>query len=156
MKTSILLTVLAGLAASAFAAPAPVASASEYPEGTVVEKYPTGLPKHLIPRALGLEKRANAGVYLCNDRNFAGYCVHIVAPMYQCGMSSSLQLLIPGPAEDTRETCADSLSSPDAVPLGGDLNDQVSSVGPDSPNYCFFFRYAPLICLPLTQYNTSS
>lgn len=23
--------------------------------------------------------------------------------------------------------------------LGGDLNDQVSSVGPDAPHYCFFF-----------------
>ena len=26
------------------------------------------------------------------------------------------------------------------VPLGGDLDDQVSSVGPDNPYYCFFFR----------------
>ncbi|KAJ4422066.1 hypothetical protein N0V82_003257 [Gnomoniopsis sp. IMI 355080] len=50
----------------------------------------------------GLDKRATIGVYLCVDANWQGYCVHITSPTYTC------------------------------VPLAGDLNDKVSSVGPDS------------------------
>ncbi|KAK3936355.1 hypothetical protein QBC46DRAFT_419446 [Diplogelasinospora grovesii] len=48
-----------------------------------------------------LSKRATIGVFLCTDANFQGHCVHIVSPTNVC------------------------------VPLGSDLNDQVSSVGPD-------------------------
>ena len=92
MKFTPSFAAIAALVLSASAAPV-VVNGVEYPEGTQVEVYPNGLPKELIPRALaheestqgGLQKRANAGVYLCNDRNFSGYCVHIVAPLYQCG-----------------------------------------------------------------------
>lgn len=32
-----------------------------------------------------LQKRVDLGVYLCNDANWSGYCVHIVAPDNVCG-----------------------------------------------------------------------
>ncbi|MCJ1344316.1 hypothetical protein MMC31_002519 [Peltigera leucophlebia] len=115
MQLSTILAALTAVAVSAGPIAAPVASpleslTTESP-GVEVKVYPDGLPKELIPRAVesGLAKRANDGVYLCTDRNFGGYCVHIVAPYYQC------------------------------VGLGNDLNDLVSSLGPDS-GYCFFFR----------------
>ncbi|MCJ1259339.1 hypothetical protein MMC24_007176 [Lignoscripta atroalba] len=106
MKTTTILAALAGFTASvsAVALPATIASSDEIK----VEVFPDGLPEDLIPQASGLVKRADNGVFLCTDRNFSGYCVHIVAPLYKC------------------------------VPLGGDLNDLVSSVGPDY-GYCFFF-----------------
>ena len=56
-----------------------------------------------------LQKRANYGVYLCTDANWGGHCVHIIAPENTC------------------------------VPLAADLNDKVSSVGPDAGAYCRFF-----------------
>ncbi|KAK7182808.1 hypothetical protein PSPO01_11147 [Paraphaeosphaeria sporulosa] len=56
-----------------------------------------------------MEKRANTAVYLCNDRNFSGYCVHITSPSGTC------------------------------VPLASDLNDKVSSAGPDQGSLCYFF-----------------
>ncbi|MDI1489081.1 MAG: hypothetical protein OHK93_008359 [Ramalina farinacea] len=114
MKFSASLALVAGLT-SVSASPLTI-KGTEYPDGTTVTEYPNGLPADLVPRAMGVEaeqgglvKRDNAGVYLCDDINFSGYCVHIVAPLYKC------------------------------VPLGGDLNDQVSSVGPDKGPYCFFF-----------------
>ena len=93
MKLSATLAGVAGFLASVSAAPV-LFNGTEYPEGTMIDVYPDGLPKDLLPRAMGFEqpdqgalaKRANAGVYLCNDRNFSGYCVHIVAPLYKCGM----------------------------------------------------------------------
>lgn len=96
MKFTSTLAALCSIASAVSAAPV-VIGGTEYPEGTTVDVYPDGLPSTLIPRALAaegsnLEKRANAGVYLCNDRNFQGYCVHIVAPMYQCGRLSSFSL----------------------------------------------------------------
>ncbi|KAH7138462.1 hypothetical protein B0J11DRAFT_500681 [Dendryphion nanum] len=56
-------------------------------------------------------KRAVTWVYLCNERNFvsSGYCVHIPAESGIC------------------------------VPLGSDLEDKVSSAGPDQGSYCYFF-----------------
>lgn len=93
MQLSTILAALTAVTVSAGPIAAPVASpleslTTESP-GVEVKVYPDGLPKELIPRAIesGLAKRANDGVYLCTDRNFAGYCVHIVAPYYQCGMS---------------------------------------------------------------------
>lgn len=56
-----------------------------------------------------LATRATTGVYLCNDRNFSGYCVHIPSAPSQC------------------------------VPLAADLNDKVSSAGPDQGSFCYFF-----------------
>ncbi|KAI7787706.1 hypothetical protein LA080_015075 [Diaporthe eres] len=56
-----------------------------------------------------LSKRANHGVYLCVDAYFKGYCVHITSPADVC------------------------------VPLASDLNDKVSSVGPDTGGYCRFY-----------------
>jgi hypothetical protein len=56
-----------------------------------------------------VEKRATTGVYLCNDRGFTGYCQHITAPSGTC------------------------------VPLASDLNDKVSSAGPDVGSFCYFF-----------------
>ncbi|KAH7392395.1 hypothetical protein DE146DRAFT_758117 [Phaeosphaeria sp. MPI-PUGE-AT-0046c] len=58
---------------------------------------------------VAVTKRATTGVYLCNDRDWQGYCVHI-------------------------------LSAPsDCVPLAADLNDLVSSAGPDQGSFCYFF-----------------
>lgn len=56
-----------------------------------------------------LKKRADPAVYLCNDRNFQGYCVHISAPASTC------------------------------VPLAADLNDKISAAGPDQGSFCYFF-----------------
>ncbi|KAF1948348.1 hypothetical protein CC80DRAFT_459374 [Byssothecium circinans] len=58
---------------------------------------------------IDIEKRADTAVYLCNDRNFSGYCVHITAPSGTC------------------------------VPLASDLNDLTSAVGPDPGSFCYFF-----------------
>jgi hypothetical protein len=58
---------------------------------------------------LTVEKRATTGVYLCNDRDWQGYCVHIPSAPSEC------------------------------VPLAGDLNDLVSSAGPDQGSFCYFF-----------------
>ena len=84
MKTTTILAALAGFTASvsAVALPATIASSDEIK----VEVFPDGLPEDLIPQASGLVKRADNGVFLCTDRNFSGYCVHIVAPLYKCGM----------------------------------------------------------------------
>lgn len=52
-----------------------------------VTVYPKGVPAELIPREAAdesLNKRANAGVYLCTDSFFTGYCVHIVQPEFVC------------------------------------------------------------------------
>lgn len=57
----------------------------------------------------GLAKRADYSVYLCNDRDWKGYCAHITAPASVC------------------------------VPLASDLNDKVSSAGPDPGAFCYFF-----------------
>ena len=56
-----------------------------------------------------LDKRATTGVYLCNDRDFTGYCVHIPSAPSAC------------------------------VPLARDLNNLVSSAGPDQGSFCYFF-----------------
>lgn len=92
MKFSASLALVAGLT-SVSASPLTI-KGTEYPDGTTVTEYPNGLPADLVPRAMGVEaeqgglvKRDNAGVYLCDDINFSGYCVHIVAPLYKCGMS---------------------------------------------------------------------
>ncbi|PVH77099.1 hypothetical protein DL98DRAFT_573988 [Cadophora sp. DSE1049] len=60
----------------------------------------------------GLESRdRSVGVYLCNDADFKGYCVHIVQPINSC------------------------------IRLGDDLNDKVSSVGPDqNAGSCRFYN----------------
>ncbi|KAI0111247.1 hypothetical protein GGR51DRAFT_509457, partial [Nemania sp. FL0031] len=103
---------VAGLAASALAAVVPTTNAVANAENVTITVYPDGLPADLIPGAASnesIEKRANAGVYLCTDSYFNGYCVHIVQPLWQC------------------------------INLSGDLNDKVSSVGPDAPSYCLFY-----------------
>ncbi|KAF1941876.1 hypothetical protein EJ02DRAFT_454713 [Clathrospora elynae] len=63
----------------------------------------------LAAPATDLETRASTRVYLCNDRGFTGYCVPISSPSGTC------------------------------VPLGTDLNDKISSVGPDPGSFCYFF-----------------
>lgn len=91
MQLSTILAALTAVAVSAgpIAAPFPSPLESLTPEspGVEVKVYPDGLPKELIPRAIesGLAKRATDGVYLCTDKNFSGYCVHIVADYYKCG-----------------------------------------------------------------------
>jgi hypothetical protein len=35
---------------------------------------------------MALEKRADAGVFLCTDAGFSGRCVHIIQPVGECGM----------------------------------------------------------------------
>ncbi|KAH9908415.1 hypothetical protein F4778DRAFT_717147 [Xylariomycetidae sp. FL2044] len=108
-----LLLLLSAAASQALSAAVPASTAALSSENLTVEVFPDGLPADLIPRAASgdsLEKREDAGVYLCVDAHFLGYCQHIYAPLYQC------------------------------VNLSGDLNDLVSSVGPDSPYYCLFYR----------------
>ncbi|KAH7377721.1 hypothetical protein BKA66DRAFT_422165 [Pyrenochaeta sp. MPI-SDFR-AT-0127] len=58
---------------------------------------------------INVNKRATTWVYLCNDRNFTGYCAHIPSAPSEC------------------------------VPLAGDLNNLVSSAGPDQGSFCYFF-----------------
>ncbi|KAI0198489.1 hypothetical protein F4808DRAFT_472786 [Astrocystis sublimbata] len=104
---------IATLATSALAAaiqPA-VVNVADLDDASVTV-YASGVPEELIPQEgvnSTLHKRGNAGVYLCVDSHFNGYCVHIVQPEYQC------------------------------VNLSGDLNDKVSSLGPDNPKYCLFY-----------------
>lgn len=92
MQLSTILAAVMAVAVSAGPIAAPVASpvealTTESPE-VEVKVYPNGLPKELIPRAIesGLAKRDNDGVYFCTDRNFSGYCQHLVAPYGSCGM----------------------------------------------------------------------
>jgi hypothetical protein len=59
--------------------------------------------------AAAIETPGTTSVYLCNDRDFTGYCVDIKSPSGVC------------------------------VPLGDDLNDQLSSVGPDQGSFCYFY-----------------
>jgi hypothetical protein len=87
------------VAAAAFAALASALPSFSYPEGVVVTNYPDGLPEAILAtlnvtstdleardvNVAELEKRGDAGVYFCTDRNFQGQCVHIVAPEYTCG-----------------------------------------------------------------------
>jgi len=75
--------------------------------GVAIAAPTSSLERRLV--AGDIEKRADTGVYLCNDRGFSGYCVHIVAPSGTC------------------------------VPLASDLNDLVSSAGPDQGSFCYFF-----------------
>lgn len=58
---------------------------------------------------INLDKRATTWVYLCNDRDFTGYCAHIPSAPSEC------------------------------VPLDTDLNDLVSAAGPDEGSFCYFF-----------------
>lgn len=77
------------VSAGPIAAPvaSPLESLTTESVGVVTKVYPDGLPKELIPRDTesGLVKRDTNGVYLCTDKNFGGYCVHIVAEFYKCG-----------------------------------------------------------------------
>ncbi|EHL03025.1 hypothetical protein GLAREA_03922 [Glarea lozoyensis ATCC 20868] len=73
---------------------------------------PAASPKVASPSPLALHQRqaSNAGVELCTDAGFTGRCVHIVQPIGQC------------------------------IALSSDLNDLVSSVGPDqNAGDCRFF-----------------
>lgn len=84
MKTTTVLMAFAGIIGSASAVAIPESGTGSLPEGSV-KVLPNGLPEELIPRALGFEerdlnKRANAGVFLCTDVNFQGYCVYINQP----------------------------------------------------------------------------
>ncbi|KAJ8125813.1 hypothetical protein O1611_g7825 [Lasiodiplodia mahajangana] len=112
MQTRGSILAIAGLVSSALAAAIPTDNIVANADNVTITVYPDGLPADLIPGAAGIEsieKRADAGVYLCTDSYFTGYCVHIVQPQYVC------------------------------INLSGDLNDKVSSVGPDSPYYCLFY-----------------
>ncbi|KAH7064252.1 hypothetical protein BKA63DRAFT_572168 [Paraphoma chrysanthemicola] len=54
-------------------------------------------------------KRDTLGVYLCTDRDWQGYCAHLQSEPSEC------------------------------VNLGADLNDLISSAGPDQGGFCYFF-----------------
>ncbi|KAL2279975.1 hypothetical protein FJTKL_13112 [Diaporthe vaccinii] len=85
-----------------------------------------------------LSKRANHGVYLCVDTGFSGYCVHIVAPAGVCGKYTWLAVhAVAGILY--MESGADISFKSGAVPLGSDLNDKVSAVGPNAGAYCRFY-----------------
>lgn len=73
-----ILSILAFAAAAITAGNA--SPTGQYPREADVTVYAEGVP------ATQLETRQQkAGVYLCNDINFKGYCVHIVQPVNQCG-----------------------------------------------------------------------
>jgi hypothetical protein len=86
--------IAAGIIVPAFALPS---AAPAYPAGVSVTAFADGLPEALKPSnasALAerdansaLDKRDNAGVYLCTDRNFGGYCQHLTVPKNTCGKS---------------------------------------------------------------------
>jgi hypothetical protein len=84
--TSVFVAAAAALPSTPFA----------YPEGVTVTEYPNGLPEELKPSSEGsaLEKRGNAGVYACNERNFGGFCVHLVVQEYTCGECQLLEDLL--------------------------------------------------------------
>ncbi|KAJ1322819.1 hypothetical protein MN608_11665 [Microdochium nivale] len=110
--------------ATASAIPAPLAARlpDVAPEGVIYQVIaPEDIPEYIKTGAnatdieargevdaAGLAKRANHGVYFCTNRNWTGYCVYITAPAGVC------------------------------VPLASDLNDLVSSLGPDAGAYCRF------------------
>ncbi|ORY62397.1 uncharacterized protein BCR38DRAFT_438365 [Pseudomassariella vexata] len=114
-------TIIFGLMATATAATTiPESLKARIPAGmTYTTIAPEDIPESIkgagksvnstVTEARDIKKRADFGVYLCTDANWGGHCVHIVAPENVC------------------------------VPLAGDLNDQVSSVGPDSGAYCRFY-----------------
>lgn len=77
------------------------------------------------------EKRDTVSVYLCNDRDFSGYCVDINSPSGVCGL---FLLTYTPPSQNLLYSY-----SHKTVPLASDLNDQVSSVGPDGSAFCYFF-----------------
>ncbi|KAI0446715.1 hypothetical protein F4803DRAFT_502116, partial [Xylaria telfairii] len=111
MQLSRIILAIAGLAPSTLAAAVRTTVDIDINDASVTV-YPEGIPAELVPREAAnesLNKRANAGVYLCTDTYFTGYCVHIVQPEFVC------------------------------INLSGDLNDKVSSLGPDSPKYCLFY-----------------
>ncbi|KAF2474991.1 uncharacterized protein BDR25DRAFT_311369 [Lindgomyces ingoldianus] len=109
MKASIIAFTLSVLAPLVSSVALPE---SEYPAGITATKVTKFDYPRTVEKRDGLEKRANHGVYLCVNANFpqdGSLCVHIVAPAGVC------------------------------VPLGLDLEDKVSSVGPDQGAYCRFF-----------------
>lgn len=98
MHRNILAAAMAALiATTAMAYPSP-SILTRYPDDYVVTVYANGLPDELKPSnetaSTGLVQRGNAGVYLCTDRNFSGYCVHIVAPEHTCGMALPFQSIV--------------------------------------------------------------
>jgi hypothetical protein len=73
-----------------------------------------------------MEKR-DPGVFLCTDAGFTGYCVHISTPINVCGM------LVRGSSEAHSNIDV-------TVPLGFDLQNLVTAVGPDqSVGDCRFY-----------------
>ncbi|PQE16833.1 hypothetical protein CJF30_00003541 [Rutstroemia sp. NJR-2017a BBW] len=114
MKATFFSAALVSLMTVVSALPAPGA----YPDGTVVTVVdPADIPAYIKNPELAtrdaapaLQKRANQGVFLCTGAGFTNYCVHIVN----------------GLGEITN--------------LSGDLNDQVTALGPDSGLYCLFYR----------------
>jgi len=61
-----------------------------------------------------LEKRANSGLFVCNNINFGAPCVHLTNPFGDCGMSSLLSsscLLIPSHSQNFSHISACSLST---------------------------------------------
>ncbi|KAH7025092.1 uncharacterized protein B0I36DRAFT_353255 [Microdochium trichocladiopsis] len=110
-------TVVFGLFATAMASAIPASLSARIPDGvTYTVIAPEDIPDYIkgtgsateIAARDGLAKRADYGVYLCTNAGWQGHCVHIVAPSGVC------------------------------VPLADDLNDKVSSVGPDAGAYCRF------------------
>ncbi len=127
MQLSTALRVLAVLSASASALAAPT-------DITLSETFTN------LDAAPGtVERRARSvGVYLCNDRDFSGYCVHIVQPVNDCSMLSLHTCYLEQTSASININNADEGKT---VRLGSDLNDKVSSVGPDkNAGSCRFFK----------------
>jgi hypothetical protein len=105
----------------AFAATTPA------PKASVTAKAASASPLALFQR-----QAVDAGVELCVNAQFQGYCVHIIQPLYQC--VKFLSITIPSRYINYWQLMVY------AVELSSDLNDQVSAVGPDADAYdCRFY-----------------
>jgi hypothetical protein len=93
MKITGILVACAGFVLAIAAPNENIKRTPEYPKGVSVTpvspaKIPGGFKITARDATVNLDKRSIHGVYLCNDRNFKGYCVHITAPAGVCGMRS--------------------------------------------------------------------
>lgn len=103
---------------------------------TSATAIPTTVERRVVEAPNDLEKRADLGVYVCTDRNFQGHCVHITAQAGVCGKFDFLTLQVLAQSF-VNPHCL--LTWPHTVPLGSDLDNLISSLGPDQGATCYFF-----------------
>lgn len=92
-------TILFGLTASVSAATIPESLKAMIPEGVsytpiapedIPAVYKAAVAEQTNATTISgrdLDRRANAGVYVCTDSHWRGHCVHIAPASGDCGMS---------------------------------------------------------------------